>query len=340
MDEVSSMKVKVDNMDAVCLGELLVDMFPSEQGKRLAEVSSFRPKPGGAPANVAVSLARLGINSAFIGKVGDDAFGHHLAQVMVQEGVETRGMRFDKEARTTLAFIANPDPHTAEFLFYRNPGADTRLRIDELDTELLTGTKAFHFGSLSLAEDPIREAVTEAIETVAGGKGMISFDVNYRPTLWPRPETAYERVMAVMPHVNLLKVNEVELELLTGEKDPEIGSEKLLALGPELSVITAGASGSYYRVANNFGYVEAFPVKTIDATGCGDAFIAGLLSRLITAGNWREHISGEAMRKNLTFANAVGALTALKQGVIPALPTADAVAKFLAQEPSWRKTYD
>jgi fructokinase len=334
------MNVKANNVDVVCLGELLVDMFPAEQGKRLAEVSAFRPKPGGAPANVAVSLARLGVNSAFIGKVGDDAFGHHLAQVMVAEGVETRGMRFDDDARTTLAFIASPDPHTAEFLFYRNPGADTRLRVDELDIELLASAKAFHFGSLSLAEDPIREAVTEAIKTVAGAKGMISFDVNYRPTLWSRPETAYEQVMAVMPQVNLLKVNEVELELLTGVKDPEVGSGQLLELGPEICVITAGASGSYFRVANGFGYVEAFPVETIDATGCGDAFVAGLLSRLISLGNWRDQASGEAMRINLTYANGVGALTAQKQGVIPALPTADAVADFLAIQPNWRKTYD
>lgn len=334
------MNATADKVDVVCLGELLVDMFPAEQGKRLAEVSAFRPKPGGAPANVAVSLSRLGMKSAFVGKVGDDAFGHHLAQVMIQEGVETRGVRFDDDARTTLAFIASPDPHTAEFLFYRNPGADTRLRIDELDTELLANTKAFHFGSLSLAEDPIRGAVTEAIEVVAGEKGMISFDVNYRPTLWSRPETAYEQVMAVIPRVNLLKVNEVELELLTGEKDPEIGSEKLLELGPELCVITAGASGSYFRVANGFDYVAAFPVKTIDATGCGDAFVAGLLSRLISSGNWRDQVSGETMKNNLTYANAVGALTALKQGVIPALPTAEAVTGFLAEQPNWRKTYE
>jgi fructokinase len=334
------MNVKVDKVDVVCLGELLVDLFPAEQGKRLAEVSAFRPKPGGAPANVAVSLARLGMNSAFVGKVGDDAFGHHLAQVMVHEGVETRGMRFDDVARTTLAFIASPDPHTAEFLFYRNPGADTRLRIDELDFGLLTNTKAFHFGSLSLAEDPIRGAITEAIKTVADANGMISFDVNYRPTLWSQPETAFEQVMAVIPQVNLLKVNEVELDLITDDSDPETGSEKLLAMGPEICVITTGASGSYFRVANGFGYVEAFPVKTIDATGCGDAFVAGLLSRLISKRDWRDQATSEAMRVNLTYANAVGALTALKQGVIPALPTADAVAEFLAKQPNWRKIYD
>ena len=124
-------------MDIVCLGEVLVDMFPAELGRKLAEVSAFRPKPGGAPANVAVAAARLGAESAFIGKVGDEAFGHHLADVLADEGVETRGMRFDTYARTGLAFIAMPDENTAEFVFYRNPGADMMLRAEELDRELL-----------------------------------------------------------------------------------------------------------------------------------------------------------------------------------------------------------
>jgi fructokinase len=114
----------------VCLGEILIDLFPDELGCRLAEVTAFRPKPGGAPANVAVAAHRLGAPSAFIGKVGEDAFGLHLIEVLKVQGVETRGMRTDPQVRTTLAFIAMPDEHTAEFVFYRNPGADLRLRMD------------------------------------------------------------------------------------------------------------------------------------------------------------------------------------------------------------------
>ena len=151
-------------MDIVCLGEVLVDMFPAELGRRLVEVSAFRPKPGGAPANVAVAAVRLGARSAFIGKVGDEAFGHHLADVLRQEGVEVRGMRFDAEARTGMAFIAMPDENTSEFVFYRNPGADMRLRADELDRELLQATRAFHFGSLSLGQEPSRSATLEAVK--------------------------------------------------------------------------------------------------------------------------------------------------------------------------------
>ncbi|HID86970.1 MAG TPA: carbohydrate kinase, partial [Anaerolineae bacterium] len=151
-------------MDIVCLGELLVDMFPAELGRPLAQVSAFHPKPGGAPANVAVAAARLGAQSAFIGKLGDDAFGHHLADVLRQEGVDVRGVRFDQEARTTMAFIAMPDENTQEFVFYRNPGADTRLHPDDLDRSLLRETRALHFGSLSLTHEPSRSATMEAVE--------------------------------------------------------------------------------------------------------------------------------------------------------------------------------
>ena len=318
-------------MDIICLGELLVDMFPAELGRRLVEVSAFRPKPGGAPANVAVAAVRLGAQSAFIGKVGDEAFGHHLADVLRQEGVDVRGMRFDEEARTGMAFIAMPDENTSEFVFYRNPGADMRLRADELDRELLQETRAFHFGSLSLGQEPSRSATMEAVRVAREAGALISFDVNYRPTLWNSPQEAYDRIMATVPHVDLLKVNEVELALLAGSEDLDAASKALLAQGPDLCVVTLGPNGSFFRVAEGGEHVPAFKVQTVDATGCGDAFVAGLLCQLVVGAEWREQLSPARMREVLRYANAVGALTALTQGVIPALPTADQVDEFLAQ---------
>jgi fructokinase len=320
---------KLKDMDVVCLGELLVDMFPAEIGRRLHEVSAFRPKPGGAPANVAVGLARLGASSAFVGKVGDDAFGHHLARVLAQEGVDTRAIRFDSYARTTMAFIANPDPDTAEFVFYRNPGADMLLRADELNLRLLSQAKAFHFGSLSLVDDPIKEAALAALKVVKEAGGLISLDVNFRPSLWNNPELAHDTVMEVLPRVNLLKVNETELELLSGVGDLDAGSMKLLDLGIEACVVTLGDKGSYFRTAGGAGFVPAFRVDTVDATGCGDGFVAGLLSRLVTRGQWRDQHTVETMSEILRYANAVGALTAQTQGVIPALPTAEMVERFI-----------
>ena len=321
-------------MDIVSLGELLVDMFPAELGRRMAEVTAFHPKPGGAPANVAVAAARLGADAAFIGKVGEDAFGHHLADVLKAQGVETRGMRFDANARTTMAFIAKPDENTAEFVFYRNPGADTLLRPDELDRSLLQQTRAFHFGSLSLTEEPSRSATFEAAAVAGKAGALISFDVNYRPSLWNSRDQAVEQITAMIPHVNLLKVNEDELALLTATQDLNAGSAKLLARGPELVVVTLGPDGSYFRVAEAGERIPPFAVEAVDAVGCGDAFIASVLCRLVRDGHWRDQLSPDLLRQHLRYANAVGALTALTEGVIPALPTAAQVDRFLNEQGS------
>jgi fructokinase len=317
-------------MDIVCLGELLIDMFPDKVGRSLTEVSAFRPKPGGAPANVAVAAARLGAQSAFVGKVGDEPFGHHLADVLRQAGVDVSGMRFDKEARTGMAFIAMPDVNSYEILFYRNPGADMRLRADELDQEMLETTRAFHFGSISLIQEPSRGATLEAIRAARAAGALISFDVNYRLDLWSRDE-ARDRVLATLPHVDLLKVNETELALLAGSQDLDAGTLALLEHGPELCVVTLGPGGSYFRVANVGEPVPAFQVDTVDATGCGDGFVAALLCQLVLDADWREQLFPDRMRDVLRYANAVGALTSLTQGVIPALPTSTEVDEFLNQ---------
>jgi fructokinase len=329
-------------IDLVCLGEFLIDMFPAELGRSLVEVSAFHPKPGGAPTNVAVAAARLGANSAFIGKVGDDLFGHFLADVLVQEGVETRGMRYDRQARTTMAIIAMPDENTAEFVFYRNPGADMLLQAAELDRDLLSQTRAFHFGSLSLTDEPVRGATLEAIKIASDAGALISYDVNYRPTLWRDPGEALEQATAMLPLVNLLKVNEAELALLSGREDLDpsdhaqlaAASKKLIEHGPDLVVVTLGPDGSFFQAAADGEYVAPFRVKTVDAVGCGDAFVAGLLTRLVVGHDWRDRLSPDQLRDTLRYANAVGALTSLTQGVIPALPTADRVDKFLKEHKS------
>jgi len=348
-------------MDIVCLGELLVDMFPAELGRTHAEVSAYRPVPGGAPANVAVAAARLGAQAAFIGKVGDDPFGHWLADVVRRAGVETRGLRFDPAVRTTMNLLAQPDANHYDCFFYRNPGADTCLRPDELDAGFLRAARAFHFGSLSLTDEPSRSATLEAVRLAREAGALVSFDVNYRPTLWRTPAEALAQVQAIVPHVKLLKVNEGELALLAGvelaigeaptlarsepgQSGKETGqsgrgtgkadwlervaaaADALLALGPTLIIVTLGPHGSYFRMAGQGGHVPGFAVDTVDATGCGDAFIAGLLWRIVQESGWRAHLP-----HILRFANAVGALTATRQGVIPALPTAAEVDGFLRQ---------
>lgn len=316
-------------MDIVCLGELLIDMFPAEIGRRLVEVSAFHPKPGGAPANVAVAAARLGAQSAFIGKVGDDAFGHFLIDTLAREQVETRGLRLDESARTTLVFVALIDENTPEFVFYRNPGADMMLRADELDHTLLQQTKIFHFGSISLIEEPGRSATMEAIRLARQSGTFISFDVNYRPSLWPNSDEAYRLIMTVLPQVNLVKVNQDELALLSGSTVLETGSHALLQHGPDLGVVTLGPDGSYFRLADGGEHIPGFRVQTVDAVGCGDAFTAGLLTQLVAGNHRPEALSPSILRPILRYANATGALTATKQGVIPALPARNEVEAFL-----------
>ncbi len=318
-------------MDVVTLGEILIDMFPAEVGRKLVTVTAFHPKPGGAPANVAVAVSRLGASSAFIGKVGDDLFGHFLVDVLKRERVETRGIRIDPEARTTMAIIAMPDVNSAEFVFYRNPGADILLRAEELDRDLLRSARAFHCGSLSLVSEPAYGATLEAIRLARASDALVSFDVNYRPSLWRDATQTVEKIRAVIAQVDLLKVNEAELKLLTGNTDLETAAQVLLNLGPNLVVVTCGAKGSYFQIAEGGAHTPAFSVQTVDAIGCGDAFMAGMLTRLVSANNWRTELTVPRLRAHLRYANAVGALTALGQGVIPALPTAEQVDDFLRE---------
>ncbi|MDD5367952.1 MAG: PfkB family carbohydrate kinase [Anaerolineaceae bacterium] len=316
----------------VSMGEILIDLFPAELGRKIAEVTAFHPKPGGAPANVAVAARRLGTPSAFIGKVGDDAFGKHLIQVLAEQGVETKGIRTDRQVRTTLAFIAMPDENHAEFVFYRNPGADLMIRQDELERGLLTGARAFHFGSLSLVDEPARSATREAVRLARGAGALISYDVNYRPSLWASPAQALQQARLMTAEADLLKVNEVELDLLAGQsQDLPTACQILLGQGVKLVAVTLGPKGSFFYSAEACGFVPAFPVVTVDATGCGDAFIAALLTRLVNNRDWRATLSEAQLSEDFRFANAAGAITALTQGVIPALPTAERVREFLLE---------
>ena len=287
---------KNNSADIVCLGVLIMDMFPDDLGCSLIEVSAFRPVPGGAPA---------------------------------AEGVETKGIRFDKRARTTMNFHAKPDEKTIEYLFYRNPGADTQLKVDELDQELLEKAKVLHFDSLCLTNDPCRTATIEAIKIAKKNGAIISFDVNYRPPVWKTPEKAKKEIEKIKPFADLIKVNEDEMLLLAGTDYFDIACEIILEQGPDLCVATLGRKGSCFGTKNAAGFVPAFEVDAVDPIGCGDAFSAGLLTKLIPHAGKLGKITTDQFNKYLTYANAVCALTATKQGVIPALPKASAVKKFL-----------
>ncbi len=315
-------------MDIVCIGVAIMDMFPSEYGKHLTDVPYFIPAPGGAPANVAVAAAKLGASSAFIGKVGDDIFGRHLAKVYESHGVNVKGMQFDKTACTTMNLHAKPDEKTTEYLFYRKPGADTLLTPDELDCDLLKSCKILHFDSLNLTNEPTRSATMEAIKIVKDNGGTVSFDVNNREPVWESKQDAIDSILKIIALVDIVKLNDDELLLLTGSDNPEIAVTPLLTLGPQIVLLTMGSKGSWVFTRNEGIFVKAFKVNSVDTIGCGDAFVAGFLSLYI-----KEKTQGdtepEKLREFLIYANAVGALTATKKGVIPALPDKHEVNEFL-----------
>jgi fructokinase len=286
---------------------------------------------------VAVAAARLGVPSAFIGKVGDDPFGRRLASVLKECGVDTRGMRYDSKTRTTLNFIALPDPNSAEFLFYRHPGADQMLRSEELDRELLREAGIFHFSSVSLTAEPCRAATLEAAGIAREAGALVSFDLNYRPMLWESERSALASFEAALELADLVKGNERELAMLAAAEDPQEACRAVAGRGPALAVVTLGARGSACATRSATARAAGFRVRTRDATGCGDAFMGALLAWLTGAlgtekTTLRARLSSlpaPSLASALTYANAAGGLTATKKGVIPALPTAAQVRRLL-----------
>jgi len=278
---------------------------------------------------VAVGLARLGVSAGFIGKVGDDPFGEFLRHTIEAEGVDVRGLRTARGARTTLAFIATRSDGRKDISFYRNPGADMLLAADEISLEYLTSGKVFHFGSVSLSRPPAREATLHAAAAAKKAGLLVSYDPNWRPSLWDDPTEARGTIWQAMPLAHVVHCAFEEWEFVTGTTDLEAGAKRILDTGPRLVVVTQGELGCYFDDGASRGQQPGYVVDVVDALGAGDAFVAAMLSRLMGMPgglSW----SREELRNTMAYANAAGALTCTKRGVIPALPTAEEVAAFQA----------
>jgi len=314
--------------EAVCLGEILIDMIPDKKGASWNEISHFTPIPGGAPANVCIGLAKLGVKAGFIGKVGEDPFGQILVDVLQKNGVDVSRVRFDPDTRTTLAFVCIKKEGENDFVFYRNPGADMMLRQEELDENFIAESSIFHFGSISMTSEPCYSATLKAIEFARKHKTLISFDPNLRPNLWKNLKEAKEKIIEGIKSADLVKLNETELEFITGTKNLVKGAENLLQKGPKIVVVTQGEKGSFFYNRKGYGFMPAYRVKVADTVGCGDAFTAGIIYKLLKIKKIT-HLEKQEMEKILKFANAAGALTATKKGVIPSLPTIKDVEEFL-----------
>ena len=229
--------------NAICLGEILSDFVSTQEGVAVGQAPAFEKKPGGAPANVAVGLARLGVSAGFIGKVGRDAFGDFLRETLVENGVDVRFMPRTDAAHTTLAFVSLAAGGERSFVFYRNPGADTQLEPSELDPAYFDGARVFHFGSLSLTHEPARSATLAALDLAKQRGLVISYDPNLREALWPDLDAARSRILSVLPRADVLKVSAEEACFLTGQSDATTGAAQLAAMGPALVLLTLGPGG-------------------------------------------------------------------------------------------------
>lgn len=304
----------------VSFGEMLIDFVPTVSGVSLAEAPGFLKAPGGAPANVAIAVTRLGGKSAFVGKLGDDEFGHMLAGILKENGVIGDGINFDQGARTALAFVTLRADGEREFMFYRNPSADMLLKPEELNLELIRSAKVFHYGSISLIVEPCRSAHMKAMQVAKDAGALLSYDPNLRLPLWPSPEVAREQIMSIWEKADLIKVSDVELEFLTGsDKIDDASAMSLWHANLKLLLVTLGEKGCKYYTKNFCGTVEAFHVNTVDTTGAGDSFVGALLCKLVDDHSLIE--DEHRLREALRFANACGAITTTKKGAIPALPT-------------------
>jgi len=310
-------------VDVVTFGELLIDFVSTESGVSLVEAPAFVKAAGGAPANVAVGLARLGVSTGFMGKVGDDDFGHFLAQTLAENSVDVSALLFSDEARTALAFVSLGADGERDFMFYRHPSADMLIRPEEIDRAYIGSAKAFHYGSISLISEPSRSATLAAVECAREHGLLISYDPNLRLALWPSAEAAREGMLAGWPFAHVTKVSREELAFLSGQNDPTTAARQLWHEQLRLLVITNGPDGCGYVTANAQGHVPGYQVETVDTTGAGDGFVAGLLAGLLANESAWERVLD--LEETLRFANAVGALTTTRRGAIPALPTRHAV---------------
>lgn len=307
-----------NKFDVTAMGELLIDFTDngsSSQGNTL-----FEANPGGAPCNVLAMLNKLGHRTAFIGKVGDDLFGYRLKGVLEEVGIDTQNLVMDKEVRTTLAFVQTLSDGDRDFSFYRNPGADRMLKKKEIQDTLLKNTRIFHFGTISMTHEPVREATKYAVAAAKCAGALISFDPNIREPLWDSLDDAKEQVRWGLLYCDILKISDNEIKWLTGESDYTAGVGLLQEeFHIPVILLSMGRDGSraYYKDT----VIEAAPFlqeATIETTGAGDTFGASCLHFILKYGI--EHLNKEQLKEMLVFANAAASIVTTRKGALRVMP--------------------
>lgn len=311
-------------IDITAVGEILIDL--TQTGVSDNGIPVYTAFPGGAPANVAVAAAKLGAQTAFIGKAGNDAFGRLLLETVRRNGVNPDGMILC-DANTTLAVVSLDESGDRDFAFYRKGFADTLLSSQDISDDQLRNTRFLHFGSVSLTDEPSRSATLEAAQRAKNFGATITYDPNYRESLWSDREEAITMMKRPLPMVDILKISDEELPLLTGTDDPAEGT-KMLAdeYGVKLILLTLGAKGAYWRMGDFTGLCEGVKVKVADTNGAGDTFLGSFLSGMVRLGKTRPSELSEAQLEGLVkFANKAASVTTSRSGAIPAMPTWDEV---------------
>ena len=314
--------------DVVALGELLVDFTQngvSAQGNLL-----FEANPGGAPANVLAMLRKLGKRCAFIGKVGKDSFGDMLAKTVEEAGIDIRGLRRDADIPTTLAVVHTFPGGDRDFSFYRKPGADIMLRADELDEALLKDCRIFHFGTLSLTDEPCKSATVKAYELAKEAGALISFDPNLRPPLWKSEDDAKAAIEWGLQRCDILKISDNEIEFMTGETDFDKGAANLKERFPQIRLlnVTAGGDGSFSYYGGKRVFVPACKLGgVIETTGAGDTFCASVLNFMLEHG--LDELTEQDMTAMLRFANTAAYIVTTKKGAIRSMPEREQVEELL-----------
>lgn len=317
------------NFDVVTLGELLIDF--TDNGKSAQGNTIFEANPGGAPCNVLAMLNKCGHSTAFIGKVGQDIFGLKLKATLEEVGIDTSNLIVDEDARTTLAFVQTFEDGDRDFSFYRNPGADMLLREEEVKEELVQSGKIFHFGTLSMTHDGVREATKKAIRLAKESGALVSFDPNLRPPLWKSLDDARVQVAYGLGQCDILKISDNEIQWFTGEEDYDAGIAKLRAeYDIPLVLLSMGKDGSRAYYKDLRVEVPSFlQENTIETTGAGDTFGGCCIHYVLEHG--LEDLNADQLREMLTFANAAASIITTRKGALRVMPEVDEVKKFLAE---------
>ena len=306
----------------VAIGELLIDFVPQQKGCSLDEVTHFERVAGGAPANVAAAVARLGGRAAMVSQVGEDAFGTHILKVLRSNGVDTTHVFRTGRANTGLAFVSLDATGNREFSFFRNPSADLFLSQDQITADIFDDCAALHFCSVDLVDWPVRAAHRKAIGLARRAGAIVSFDPNVRLPLWSSPEECQAAIREFLPYADLVKLSDDEVEFVTGCADERAAAEKLFAMGCRLLIVTRGTDGSAaYTSAGAQGFAETLRVPVTDTTGAGDSFIGSLLYQLTRDGvdcDGLAALTGEQLTCYLAFSAQYASLTVQHKGAVMA----------------------